>query len=82
MSEEPLPVSIGDRVRVQGKTKEYTVVTMVGDFVGLVSDNYIPDPKASTVEIAVSRGQISHVTPASVGNMAATPVPQIETRNY
>lgn len=75
----------GDRVKVEpldergGPTREVTVDRIVGDYVGVTSDEYIPDRRASATEMVVHHSQVVEVisSPTAQADISETPAPQI-----
>lgn len=81
----------GDRVKIEpldepgGPTIEVTVDRIVGDFVGVTSDDYVPDPKASATERVIYRSQVVEVvsSPNAQADISETPTAQIlDFRTY
>lgn len=76
-------VEIGSRVRIAPTKRvpsgEFEVVRIAGDYIGLVGDEYKPDPKASPVELAVHYTDVIEVIsgPVAAADISESPAPQI-----
>lgn len=66
-------IEIGSTVTLVGDDRIYTVVTLEGEFAGLVSEGYVPSPGSSHVE-KVRRLYELTLAGASNADISATPI--------